>query len=143
MKKLHRKKTLRTVLNAGAHPPPPPPCEHQLTLSLSYIASRRCDADEWTVWMAEEPEKLGLLAEIEILKSAISCGKPLHDTPIPRLLGTAVHDARRPEQPRRESEEAAQAKDHVDSVEFWHSSSSALRTPAHSSLALALPCNGR
>ena len=42
---------------------------------------------------AEEPEKLGLLAESEILKNEISCEKPLHDMPTPCLLRTVVRDA--------------------------------------------------
>jgi hypothetical protein len=31
--------------------------------------------------MVEEPEKLGVLAEIKILKNGISSEKPLHDSP--------------------------------------------------------------
>ena len=79
--------------------------------------------------MEEEPEKLGVSAEIEILKNEISCEKPAHDMLMPCTLGTVVRDARRIERSRREGEEAAQEKAPVDSVEFWHTLSLANASP--------------
>ena len=43
---------------------------------------------------AGDPEKHGLLAEIEIRKNWMSCEKPLHDVPMPCPLGTVFHGAR-------------------------------------------------
>ena len=65
MKKLHKKKTLWTVLNSGNLPP----YEHQLTMSthcLSHVvADCRYEVKGSMTEKAEEPENLGLLAEIE------------------------------------------------------------------------------
>jgi hypothetical protein len=60
--------------------------------------------------MVEEPENLGLLAEIEILKNGSSVRNPYTKFPMPCLLGSAIRDARRVKRPRREGEEAAQEK---------------------------------
>jgi len=58
-------------------------------------ANPRYDAKETTTGKAEEPEKLGLLAEIEFLKNAISCKKPLHDILMPCPLRAVIRDAHR------------------------------------------------
>ena len=67
----------------------------------------------------EEPEKLGVLAEIEILKNGNSCEKPLNDMLMPCSLGTVVRDALRLER-LGEGEGVAEEKDSAGGVEFWH-----------------------
>ena len=58
------------------------------------VADGSCEAGETTMGMAEEPEKLGVSAKVEILKGWISRDKPLHDKPMPCLLTAGVRDAR-------------------------------------------------
>ena len=67
---------------------------------------------------------------------------PYTTRPCPVLSGTAVRDAWRVERPRMEGEEAAQKKDPVDGVEFWHTSPLANTSPQRPSLCLSHVANG-
>ena len=73
MKKLHKKNALWTVQNSGT------PHEYPFTMPmrcLSHVTDSSYEGEESTMEKAEEPEKLGMRADMmEVLKTGTSCEK--------------------------------------------------------------------
>ena len=91
--------------------------------------------------MAEDPEKLRVSVEIEIQKDGISSGGRVHEMPMTCPIAGAVYDAGWVNCPGREGARAAQEKDPLGGVQFFHAFPS--QPPVHSALAIALRCIGR